>query len=149
MARSLQCKSSELIRVLITVLAKDYPFIYVDPKSVSLLDLARRAARAEISILITGASGSGKEVLAHVVHESSSRASGPFIALNCAAIPETLIESTLFGHVKGSFTGANAHQRATSKRPMGERSSLMKLARCPCIFSPNCFVSSKRMRSTG
>ena len=113
------------------MLAKDYPFIFVDPKSVSLLDLARRAARAEISILITGASGSGKEVLAHVVHESSPRASGPFVALNCAAIPESLIESTLFGHVKGSFTGANAASEGYFEKANGGTLFLDEIGEMP------------------
>ncbi len=115
----------------IIVLDKDYPFIFVDPKSVGLLDLARRAARAEISILITGASGSGKEVLAHVVHESSPRASGPFVALNCAAIPESLIESTLFGHVKGSFTGANTASEGYFEKANGGTLFLDEIGEMP------------------
>lgn len=115
----------------IIVLDKDYPFIFVDPKSVGLLDLARRAARAEISILITGASGSGKEVLAHVVHESSPRASGPFVALNCAAIPESLIESTLFGHVKGSFTGANSASEGYFEKANGGTLFLDEIGEMP------------------
>ncbi|MDG1026676.1 MAG: sigma 54-interacting transcriptional regulator [Gammaproteobacteria bacterium] len=113
------------------MLDKDYPFIFVDPKSVGLLDLARRAARAEISILITGASGSGKEVLAHVVHESSPRASGPFVALNCAAIPESLIESTLFGHVKGSFTGANSASEGYFEKANGGTLFLDEIGEMP------------------
>jgi two-component system response regulator FlrC len=117
--------------VAIIVLDKDYPFIFVDPKSVGLLDLARRAARAEISILITGASGSGKEVLAHVVHESSPRASGPFVALNCAAIPESLIESTLFGHVKGSFTGANSASEGYFEKANGGTLFLDEIGEMP------------------
>lgn len=118
-------------KVAIIVLDKDYPFIFVDPKSVGLLDLARRAARAEISILITGASGSGKEVLAHVVHESSPRASGPFVALNCAAIPESLIESTLFGHVKGSFTGANSASEGYFEKANGGTLFLDEIGEMP------------------
>ncbi|MDG2338109.1 MAG: sigma 54-interacting transcriptional regulator [Gammaproteobacteria bacterium] len=113
------------------MLDKDYPFIFVDPKSVGLLDLARRAARAEISILITGASGSGKEVLAHVVHESSPRASGPFVALNCAAIPESLIESTLFGHVKGSFTGAKSASEGYFEKANGGTLFLDEIGEMP------------------
>lgn len=81
-------------------------FVFVDPKSQNLLALAQRVARAEIGVLISGPTGAGKEVLARVLHEASSRARGPFVALNCAALPETLIESMLFGHEKGAFTGA-------------------------------------------
>ena len=79
-----------------------------EPASVQLLALATRVAQSDSTVLITGESGTGKEVLARFLHQQSPRASKPFIAINCAAIPDNMLEATLFGHEKGAFTGAVA-----------------------------------------
>ncbi|MDO9477980.1 MAG: sigma-54 dependent transcriptional regulator [Pseudohongiella sp.] len=80
--------------------------IAVEPSSQQLLALARKVAQSDATVLISGESGTGKEVLAQYIHQQSPRKNGPFVAINCAAIPENMLEATLFGHEKGSFTGA-------------------------------------------
>ena len=80
--------------------------IAVDPSSREVVRLAERVAATEATVMISGESGTGKEVLARYIHNRSSRRNKPFIAINCAAIPESLLEATLFGHEKGAFTGA-------------------------------------------
>ncbi|MGL5490365.1 MAG: sigma-54-dependent transcriptional regulator, partial [Shewanella sp.] len=84
---------------------RDQPVV-ADEKSLSLLSLAQRVAASDASVMILGPSGSGKEVLARYIHQHSSRAEEAFVAINCAAIPENMLEATLFGYEKGAFTGA-------------------------------------------
>jgi len=84
----------------------DNDMIARDPHSLELLQIARKVSAKEVSVLISGESGTGKEVVARYIHTHSPRADQPFIAINCAAIPENMLEAVLFGHEKGSFTGA-------------------------------------------
>ena len=85
----------------------------------ALLDTAKRAANSEATVLIAGESGTGKEVLARLIHQHSPRVQGPMVAVNCAAIPETLLESELFGHVKGAFTGAVSSRKGRFQSAAG------------------------------
>ena len=88
----------------------EHKVIAVDPKTVAIFARCERVAATDTSVLVTGESGAGKEVVAHHIHKTSKRANGPYVAINCAAIPDTLLESILFGHEKGSFTGATKAQ---------------------------------------
>lgn len=102
--------------------ANDKP-IAVAQSSIQLLQLAERVAESESTVLIIGESGTGKEVLARFIHDSSPRKNKPFIAINCAAIPESMLESMLFGHEKGAYTGA--HTSSPGKFEMAEGGTLL------------------------
>jgi two-component system, response regulator FlrC len=102
---------AELIAAVLAAVADDRrELIYRDDSMARVVKLAQQIAGSDASVLITGESGTGKEVLARYVHGRSNRAKKPFICVNCAAIPETLLESELFGHEKGAFTGAVARR---------------------------------------
>jgi DNA-binding NtrC family response regulator len=102
---------AELIAAVLAAVADDrHELIYRDESMARVVKLAQQVATSDASVLITGDSGTGKEVLARFVHARSNRSKKPLICVNCAAIPETLLESELFGHEKGSFTGAVARR---------------------------------------
>jgi two-component system, response regulator FlrC len=102
---------AELIAAVLAAVAQDiHSLIFRDEAMATVVKLADQVAPSEASVLITGESGTGKEVLARHVHMKSNRADKPFISVNCAAIPEALLESELFGHEKGAFTGAVARR---------------------------------------
>src|SRR5438094_5539863 len=101
----------ELIAAVLAAVSDDArELIYRDEAMAHVVKLAQQIAPSDASVLITGESGTGKEVLARYVHGRSNRARAPFISVNCAAIPESLLESELFGHEKGAFTGAIARR---------------------------------------
>jgi len=102
---------AQLIAAILAAVADDgHQMIFEDKAMANVIALAEQVAPSEASILITGESGTGKEVLARHVHRKSNRTDKPFISINCAAIPDNLLESELFGHEKGAFTGAVARR---------------------------------------
>jgi len=103
-------------------LAEDH-LVAEDPRSMEVLELARRVAPGDTTVLLTGESGSGKEVFARYLHRQSDRAEGPFVAINCAAIPENMLEAVLFGHEKGAFTGA--HETRPGKFELAQGGTLL------------------------
>jgi len=117
---------------LLTVSDEDESEIVAeDPRTLTLLSLAKKVAATSATVMLTGESGSGKEVLARFIHRHSPRASRPFVAINCAAIPENLLESTLFGYEKGSFTGASQAQAGKFERANGGTLLLDEISEMP------------------
>ncbi|PSJ18670.1 sigma-54-dependent transcriptional regulator [Nitrosomonas supralitoralis] len=102
-----------------------------DPHTRSLLSLAKRVAQSSATVMLTGESGCGKEVIARFIHQHSLRAVKPFVAINCAAIPENLLEATLFGYEKGSFTGAAQAQPGKFEQAQGGTLLLDEVSEMP------------------
>jgi two-component system response regulator FlrC len=105
--------------------------VAVDNSSLLILDLARRVAATDCTVLIVGESGTGKEVLARLIHRASPRAKSNFVAVNCAAIPENMLEAMLFGYEKGSFTGAHASHAGKFEQAQGGTLLLDEITEMP------------------
>ncbi|HVW69866.1 MAG TPA: sigma-54 dependent transcriptional regulator [Steroidobacteraceae bacterium] len=110
--------------------AEPEPVAYAS-SSLRLLELARRVAASDCTVLIVGESGTGKEVLARFIHRSSPRASQPFVAVNCAAIPENMLEAMLFGYERGSFTGAQSAHAGKFEQAQGGTLLLDEITEMP------------------
>lgn len=115
----------------VTMLSGPHAPVAADPESLAMFALAERVAAADITVLINGPTGTGKEVLSRTIHLGSPRANGPFIAINCAALPETMLEAMLFGHQKGSFTGASSGGEGFFRAANGGTILLDEIAEMP------------------
>ncbi len=111
------------LRVNVSKYSNDNNFISVDKKSIETKKIARRVAITSVSVFLRGESGTGKEVLARYIHSNSPRAKCPFVAINCAAIPENMLEAVLFGYEKGAYTGA--HQAKAGKFEEAQEGTLL------------------------
>merc|ERR1712070_1060737 len=100
-------------------------------ESLSLKNLAKKVASTDVTVFINGPTGTGKEVVANYIHDNSSRAEFPFVAVNCAAIPENMLEAILFGHEKGSFTGASTANKGIFRAADGGTLLLDEISEMP------------------
>ncbi len=119
-----RCDASRIGDLLADLAARSHDApVYASARSRQCFELAARVAATDVSVLLSGESGTGKEVIARFIHHSSPRHAGPFVGVNCAAIPEHMMEATLFGHEKGAFTGA--HQTRAGKFELAEGGTLL------------------------
>ena len=109
-----------------------------------LREMIARVARSQAPVHIYGESGTGKELVAKLIHESGPRRDGPFVPVNCGAIPTELMESELFGHKRGSFTGAVIDKKGLIQSAEGVRFSWTRLPICPCTCKLSSCASSRR-----
>ena len=126
-------------------------FVGESPIMRKVFQLIERVARSDANILVTGESGTGKELAAKAIHLSGERAHGPFVALNCGAVPENLIESELFGHKKGSFTGADSDHQGMFQQAHGGTLFLDEIGELPLHLQPKLLraIQEKKIRMIG
>ncbi|MEK9639927.1 MAG: sigma-54 dependent transcriptional regulator [Alphaproteobacteria bacterium] len=117
---------------MLTTLISDESFVAAsDEKSLKLFELAKRVARTDVTVFINGPTGTGKEVLSKLIHTHSKRNEAAFVAVNCAAIPENMLEALLFGHEKGSFTGASTTNKGIFRAADGGTLLLDEISEMP------------------
>ena len=119
------------LQVAATLLSDERTVACGDQVSRDLLGLARRVAKTDVTVFINGPTGTGKEVLARFIHNHSERAEAPFVAVNCAAIPDNMLEAILFGHEKGAFTGASTANRGIFRAADGGTLLLDEISEMP------------------
>jgi DNA-binding NtrC family response regulator len=148
------CKLRQEVRRLRSELARSYGLpniIATDPKMIAVLGMIEQIADSSVSVLITGESGTGKDLIARALHFSSARCAGPFIPINCAAIPESLIESELFGYVKGAFTDARQSKTGLFVAARGGTLFLDEIGEMPTLLQAKLLraIEDKRIRPLG
>ena len=125
------CPSNYSLQMACTLLLDSEYVAVADSKSLELMALARRVSKTDVTVFINGPTGTGKEVLARFIHNQSGRRDAPFVAVNCAAIPENMLEAILFGHEKGAFTGASTANKGIFRAADGGTLLLDEISEMP------------------
>ena len=125
------CVNNYSLQMAASLLLDDDHVAVSDKKSLELMSLARRVSKTDVTVFINGPTGTGKEVLAKFIHHQSGRAQAPFVAVNCAAIPENMLEAILFGHEKGAFTGASTANKGIFRAADGGTLLLDEISEMP------------------
>ena len=128
---ALDCVNNYSLHMAASLLLDDDHVAVSDKKSLELMALARRVSKTDVTVFINGPTGTGKEVLAKFIHHQSGRAGAPFVAVNCAAIPENMLEAILFGHEKGAFTGASTANKGIFRAADGGTLLLDEISEMP------------------
>ena len=123
--------SNYSLQMACSLLLDDNYVAVADQKSLELMALSRRVSQTDVTVFINGPTGTGKEVLARFIHNQSSRSAAPFVAVNCAAIPENMLEAILFGHEKGAFTGASTANKGIFRAADGGTLLLDEISEMP------------------
>jgi Nif-specific regulatory protein len=141
-AKNFQAMKDELqnLKTVLETKTRPHSLLTQNSKMAEVLELCRKYASTESAVLITGENGTGKELIAEYIHEHSPRAQGPFVRINCAALPEALLESELFGHVRGAFTDAVADRQGRLEQARGGTLFLDEIGTVPL------FLQSKLLR---
>lgn len=119
------------LQMVATLVTKNNQFIAGDQNTKNLAQLAEKVAKTDVTVFINGPTGTGKEVLSKFIHSNSSRSSNPFVGINCAAIPENMLEAILFGHEKGAFTGASSPNKGIFRAADGGTLLLDEISEMP------------------
>ena len=132
------------LQLTATLLSDERTVACGDQTSRDLLALARRVAKTDVTVFVNGPTGTGKEVLAKFIHNHSERADAPFVAVNCAAIPDNMLEAILFGHEKALSPAHPPPTRASSGQPMAARCFSTRFPRCRWRFRPSCCAPCRK-----